>query len=151
MLLYPKVQEKVRAELDRVVGRDRLPSSTDKSVIMINYVSYLKHKLTMLTTMLKNRLPYTTAVLAELERVASIAPLTVPHRSLKDCKLHGYDIPKNTFIFVVLASVHLDPAYWGEDAEEFRPERFLDENNELNKLIKSDHLMGFGLGMCNYL
>lgn len=78
--------------------------------------------------------------------MATIAPLTIPHTALKNTKLAGYDIPRGTFIFVVLASVHLDPSFWGEDAAEFRPVRFLDENNQLNKLIKSDHLMGFGAG-----
>ena len=39
-------------------------------------------------------LPYTDAVLMEVQRMNTIAPLTAPHRATKDTKLLGYNIPK---------------------------------------------------------
>lgn len=38
MLLYPDVQDKVRQELDSIVGRNRLPSYTDR-LRSVNYVN----------------------------------------------------------------------------------------------------------------
>lgn len=43
-----------------------------------------------------NSLPYTDAVLMEAQRMTTIAPVTAPHRALKDTKLCGYSIPKVT-------------------------------------------------------
>lgn len=40
------------------------------------------------------RLHYTDAVLTELFRVCSIAPVAPPHRVTKDTTLNGYFIPK---------------------------------------------------------
>ena len=55
---YPWIQEKVQEELDRVVGGDRCPGLADRA-----------------------RLPYTEAVLMEVQRHAHVLPLGVRHRS----------------------------------------------------------------------
>lgn len=39
-------------------------------------------------------LPYTDAVLMEVQRMNTIAPVTAPHRAMKDTQLLGYTIPK---------------------------------------------------------
>lgn len=36
----------------------------------------------------KTRLPYTTAAVSELQRVANIGPLNVIHRTVKDTKVN---------------------------------------------------------------
>ena len=40
-------------------------------------------------------------------------------------------------------SAHMDPKFWG-DPENFRPERFLDADNNI---INSHRVISFGLGM----
>ena len=55
---YPWIQAKVQEELDRVVGGDRFPGLADRT-----------------------RLPYTEAVLMEVQRYAYVLPLGVRHRS----------------------------------------------------------------------
>lgn len=40
------------------------------------------------------RLHYAEAVLSELFRISSVAPVTPPHRATKDTTLKGYFIPK---------------------------------------------------------
>ena len=55
---YPWIQAKVQEELDRVVGGDRCPGLADRA-----------------------RLPYTEAVLMEVQRHAHVLPLGVRHRS----------------------------------------------------------------------
>lgn len=39
-------------------------------------------------------LPYTEAVLMEVQRLANITPFTIPHSAMKETILQGYTIPK---------------------------------------------------------
>ncbi|CAI5639972.1 unnamed protein product [Oreochromis niloticus] len=72
MMNYPEIQEKVQAEIDRVVGQSRLPTLADRP-----------------------NLPYTDAVIHETQRVGNIVPLGFPKMASKDSTLGGYFIPKN--------------------------------------------------------
>lgn len=63
--------EKVQAEIDSVIGSSRQPSLTDRE-----------------------NLPYTNAVIHEMQRMANIIPLNVVHMASKDTKLDKYTIPK---------------------------------------------------------
>lgn len=63
--------EKVQAEIDAVIGSSRQPSLTDRE-----------------------NLPYTNAVIHEMQRMANIIPLNVVHMASKDTKLDKYTIPK---------------------------------------------------------
>jgi cytochrome P450 len=75
MTLYPEVQAKAQAELDAVVGRDRLPTFADRE-----------------------RLPYIDAVLKEMLRWGPVAPQALPHAASADGTFEGYFIPKSTII-----------------------------------------------------
>ncbi|CAK1545867.1 unnamed protein product [Leptosia nina] len=119
MLLHPEVQDKIHEEIDRVVGRDRLPSLDDR-----------------------DKLPYTEACLREIMRYDTLVPLGVAHRSLKDTKLDGYSIPENTSVSVNLMSINLDEKIWG-DPQNFRPERFIVDGKLQVSLDKS---LPFGAG-----
>ncbi|CAI9729731.1 cytochrome P450 2B4-like [Octopus vulgaris] len=90
----------------------------------------------------KRHMTYVAATLLEAQRMAPVAPLTAPHASTIDTKLGGYDIPKNTIVQFMLMAAHYDPKYW-DKPEEFRPERWIDENNELKK---NEAYMPFSLG-----
>lgn len=119
MLVHPNVQKAVQKELDAVVGRDRRPTLQDRA-----------------------SLHYTEAVLSELIRVSSVAPVTPPHRATQDTKLNGYFIPKDSMIMVNLYSLFQDQEHWG-DPEVFRPERFLDADGNY---VKDDWMIPFGAG-----
>ncbi|XP_047431458.1 cytochrome P450 2U1 isoform X2 [Mugil cephalus] len=56
MALHPDVQDKVQAEIDEVVGRQRVPSLTDKG-----------------------SLPFTEAAIMEVQRLTVVVPLSIPH------------------------------------------------------------------------
>ncbi|KAF5343047.1 hypothetical protein D9758_011152 [Tetrapyrgos nigripes] len=60
MRLYPSVMKKAQAEIDAVVGRDRLPTFEDK-----------------------DHLPYIQAIVKEVLRWRPIAPLGLPRRAMK--------------------------------------------------------------------
>ncbi|XP_022089645.1 cytochrome P450 2J3-like [Acanthaster planci] len=124
MLAYPDVLAKVQRELDSVVGRDRLPTMSDKP-----------------------RLPYTEATLMELQRIANILPLGIPHQASQDTTLQGYDIPKGSVIMPNMWGLSTDSELWDEP-EAFRPERFLDETEQ--NVIKHEAHIPFSIGrrMC---
>ena len=106
MIVYPDVQRKIHEELDKAIGRKRMPTLDDRKAI-----------------------PYTEAVLLEVQRKATIVPLGVPHSATKDSKLYGYDIPAGTLLMSNIWAVHHDPKIWNKP-DEFIPERFLNEDEE---------------------
>ncbi|XP_070569823.1 steroid 17-alpha-hydroxylase/17,20 lyase-like [Ptychodera flava] len=120
MVRYPDVQTKVAMEIDDVVGRDRLPLLSDRS-----------------------KLPYCDAVIHELMRIRTVGPLAVPHKALVDSTIGGYKIPKDTWVFINLWAVHMDEKAW-ESPNQFRPERFLEEDGSLKP--KADNFMPFSAG-----
>ncbi|XP_015114454.1 methyl farnesoate epoxidase [Diachasma alloeum] len=119
LAITPEVQDKVQEELDRVLGRENLPSVAARP-----------------------SLPYMNATLAEVLRLANIGPTSIPHRAVVDTQLKGYDIKKDSMMLANLMSVHQDKEHWG-DPDVFRPERFLDENNQF---INDPWVVAFGAG-----
>ncbi|CAG5125150.1 unnamed protein product [Candidula unifasciata] len=109
MLHNPQVQDKVHQEIKEKIGTNRAPSIQDKT-----------------------QLVYLNAVITETQRLASIVPLSVTHMCSEEATLRGYTIPKGTSIIPNLDSVLHDKATWGEDADCFRPERFIDKSGKLN-------------------
>ncbi|ODM59408.1 Methyl farnesoate epoxidase, partial [Orchesella cincta] len=100
-------QRKAQQEIDRVVG-SRPISLSDKPL-----------------------LPYTEAVLMETLRLSSITPLGVPHQMLADTVFHGFFLPKGATVLASQFGIHHDSKIWGNDVNEFRPERFLSEDKPM--------------------
>jgi cytochrome P450 len=86
-------------------------------------------------------MPYTQAVISEVQRICDLVPLNVPHCTTEDTILRGYNIPKDTMIFPMLHSVHWDSKPWPEP-EQFKPERFISEG----KYVKKAGFVPFSLG-----
>ncbi|XP_032208831.1 cytochrome P450 1B1 [Mustela erminea] len=118
---YPDVQARVQAELDQVVGRDRLPSLDDQP-----------------------KLPYVMAFLYEAMRFSSFVPVTIPHATTTSASVLGYHIPKDTVVFVNQWSVNHDPSKW-PNPEDFDPGRFLDKDGFIDKDLASS-VMIFSVG-----
>ncbi|ODM87155.1 Methyl farnesoate epoxidase [Orchesella cincta] len=121
LILNQEAQQRAQKELDFVIGSSRQVSLSDKP-----------------------SLPYTEATLLEILRLSSIAPLGLPHRMLADTMFHGYFLPKDVAVFSNLYAIHHDPTIWGEDVNEFRPERFLSEDE--TRVIHHEALMPFSVG-----
>ncbi|XP_071490913.1 cytochrome P450 1A1-like [Diadema antillarum] len=119
---HPEITVKVQAEIDEIVGRDRLPSLADR-----------------------DRLPLTQAFLLETFRHSSVVPFTIPHSTISDTNLLGYHVPKDTVVFVNLYSVHHDPETWHQPSV-FDPERFIDPETGLLDKTKTEAIMPFGAG-----
>ncbi|KAK0046555.1 cytochrome P450 2B4 [Biomphalaria pfeifferi] len=119
-LHHPRVQDKIHQELDAAILGDRLPNIQDKT-----------------------NLVYLNAVIMETQRLASTVPLSAPHLCSEDTTLRGFFIPKGTCILPNLDSVLLDEKIWGDDAKDFRPERFIDNNG---CLLHPEELIPFSIG-----
>lgn len=61
---------------------------------------------------------------------------------MRPTKLCGYDLEVNNQVMFSIDSVHHDPEVF-ENPEEFRPERFIDENG---KLVNTEKVWAFSIG-----
>eukprot|EP00794_Sanderia_malayensis_P007397 gene7397-8217_t len=91
----------------------------------------------------KPSLPYIEAMMAEVLRMASLAPLAVPHKATCDTKINDYDVPKGTVLLMNIYAMHHDTKYW-QDPEKFEPERFLHEDGHF--CIPNSSYLPFSLG-----
>ncbi len=63
---------------------------------------------------------------AMFESVRLTCSPIVPHRATRDSKVGGYDIKKDTVVFINNHHMSFDEKYWGEgDTAAYMPERFL--------------------------
>ena len=78
----------------------------------------------------RQRLPYVEAVLLEAMRLAPVVALALPHFTAVDVNISTSDgdqltIPAGSLVIANLWSVGRDPDVWSDEADTFRPERFL--------------------------
>ncbi|XP_065776118.1 cytochrome P450 2C21-like isoform X3 [Muntiacus reevesi] len=119
LLKHPEVTAKVQEEINRVVGRNRSPCMQDRS-----------------------HMPYTDAVIHEIQRYIDLVPNNLPHAAAQDIKFREYLIPKGTTILTSLTSVLHDGKEF-PNPEQFDPGHFLDKSGNFKK---SDYFMAFSAG-----
>lgn len=75
------------------------------------------------------RLPYLDACINEGLRLHSTSslglPRTVPEGGMM---VSGHYFPAGTVLSVPSYTIHRDPTIWGEDVEEYRPERWFERD-----------------------
>ncbi|XP_042638299.1 cytochrome P450 2C19-like [Orycteropus afer afer] len=74
LMKYPEVTAKVQEEIDRVIGKHRNPCLQDRG-----------------------SMPYTDAVVHEIQRYIDLLPTNLPHAVTQDIKFRNYLIPKVRF------------------------------------------------------
>ncbi|KAJ4928788.1 hypothetical protein JOQ06_004413 [Pogonophryne albipinna] len=109
---------KVKEELSRVIGSRQAQVEDRKS------------------------LPFTDAVIHETQRLASIVPMALPHKTSQDVTFQGHFIKKGTTVYPLLTSILCDETEW-EHPRSFYPAHFPDKDG---KFIKRDAFMPFSAG-----
>ncbi|KAM6162472.1 cytochrome P450 2D17-like isoform 2-T2 [Erethizon dorsatum] len=109
MILHPDVQRRVQQEIDEVIGQGRRPEMGDQA-----------------------HMPFTNAVIHEVQRFRHIGPLGTPHMTTRDTEVQGFLIPKGTTLITNLQSVLTDETVW-EKPYRFHPGHFLDAQGHFTK------------------
>ncbi|KAL4062156.1 cytochrome P450 [Scleroderma citrinum] len=130
MTLFPEAQKKAQAEIDAVIGTDRLPSYTDRE-----------------------SLPFVQAIVKEVLRWHVVSPIIFPHLASEDDVHGGYCIPKGSIVLanawygIILTFMLHDPRVYS-DPMEFRPERFLACGSKDPEPDPRTIAFGFGRRIC---
>ncbi|XP_033044094.1 cytochrome P450 2C9-like [Trachypithecus francoisi] len=90
----------------------------------------------------RSHMPYTDAVVHEVQRYIDLLPTNLPHAVTCDIKFRNYLIPKGTTILISLTSVLHDNKEF-PNPEMFDPRHFLDEGGNFKK---SNYFMPFSAG-----
>ncbi|TFY71792.1 hypothetical protein EVG20_g1219 [Dentipellis fragilis] len=130
MLHHPEEMRKAQAEIDKVIGQDRMPEWNDV-----------------------DSLPYVRAVINEAMRWRPVAALGgSPHASTSDDEYNGMFIPKGTTVFANLDGIMRDPGTF-PNPDAFVPGRWLPghplaSSHPRLQLDTFDLPFGFGRRIC---
>ncbi|KAJ1087394.1 hypothetical protein NDU88_000568 [Pleurodeles waltl] len=119
MLNHQDIQVKVQQELDAVLGPTQV----------INYED-------------RKRLPYTNAVVHEINRISDVVSVGIVRQVIKETMLQGVHLKKDTIILPNIASVLYDPECW-ETPRQFNPSHFLDKEGNF---IANEAFLPFSAG-----
>ncbi|KAI9570705.1 cytochrome P450 [Boletus coccyginus] len=124
MVLNPHALKRAQAEIDAVVGTDRLPDFGDRP-----------------------SLPYVNAIIRETLRWRPAVPLGVWHATSNSDVYNGQYIPKGATVVANVWAMSRDEIQF-PNAEDFVPERFLNDEGMLNENDPMDFVFGFGRRIC---
>ncbi|KAI4383926.1 hypothetical protein MLD38_009707 [Melastoma candidum] len=114
---HPEWQSRIREEVARVCG-SRHPDADSLA-----------------------RLRTVTIVIQEVLRLYPTA-VFVSREALQDVRIGNLQVPKNTCLWTLIPTLHRDPDVWGQDANEFNPQRFV---NGISKACKYPQAYTFSL------
>ncbi|KZV75110.1 cytochrome P450 [Peniophora sp. CONT] len=124
MTLFPESQKKAQAEIDAVVGRDRLPTLADRP-----------------------NLPYVGALVQEIIRWAPVVPMGIPHKLIQDDVFGEYRLPQGSLILTNIYAMLHDPAVYA-NPDAFVPERFIENESASAEPDPRACFFGFGRRVC---
>ncbi|GMR38840.1 hypothetical protein PMAYCL1PPCAC_09036 [Pristionchus mayeri] len=117
---YPEVQERLREEVDAFAHEDL-------DIEQLGELTYME------------------CVIKESLRHYPLGTVAVTRECTKACEIKGYKFEEGDMVATDTWSLHMDKQIWGEDAEEFRPERWLEESTRARAAFQA---FGEGPRMC---
>lgn len=111
----PRVQEKVVLEMEKIVGNEgngaRIEDFVDK-----------------ITDEVLDKMHYLHAALSETLRLYPAVPLDGRVADTDDILPDGFKLKKGDGVYYISYAMGRMPYIWGDDAEDFKPERWLNDN-----------------------
>lgn len=111
----PQVQEKVVLEIEKIVGNEgngaRIEDFVDK-----------------ITDEVLDKMHYVHAALSETLRLYPAVPLDGRVADADDILPDGFKLKKGDGVYYISYAMGRMPYIWGDDAEDFKPERWLNDN-----------------------
>ena len=98
MIQNPIIQTKVRQELKENIGTGKLKMND------------------------KSKIPYTEAVIHEIQRRGNIGPLAIFHQTTTNVDIGCFSVPPETVIIPFIGDIMNDPDHFSEPSK-FKPER----------------------------
>ncbi|KAJ5297848.1 hypothetical protein N7508_008097 [Penicillium antarcticum] len=116
MCIEPHIQDKLRQEI-----RETIPSPA----ALVSWQDL-------------EGMPYLNGVCQEVLRLYPTVPMT-GREAIRETMVAGKKIPKGTTIALCPQSINRSPDFWGETADQFLPERWIDTNPETGKQSPNKH------------
>ncbi|KAJ1696642.1 hypothetical protein LUZ63_005154 [Rhynchospora breviuscula] len=120
LMINPRAMAKARDEVRKIAGNKGMVEEHD-----LQDLTYLK------------------LAIKETMRLHPPAPLLIPRETTEMCVIQGCEVPPKTRIIINARAISLDPNTW-ENPEQFRPERFIDNNADFRG--QDFRFVPFGVG-----
>ncbi|QHO58594.1 Cytochrome P450 [Arachis hypogaea] len=91
LIKHPRVMKKLQMEFESVVGMKRMVEESDL-----------------------DKLEYSDMVIKKFIRTHPVAPLILPHQSMKDCMVRDFFVPKKSRVVINTGAIMRDPIAWSE-------------------------------------
>ncbi|KAI1826532.1 putative cytochrome P450 oxidoreductase OrdA-like protein [Xylaria intraflava] len=124
MTIYPEVQRRGQEEIDRVIGKNRLPTLADRGA-----------------------LTYIDAIVKETLRWHPVTPIGFPHQTTEDDVFEDHFIPKGSMLLANIWQFTHDPELY-PSPETFKPDRFLTIDGHEPETDPREFVFGFGRRIC---
>ncbi|XP_011029497.1 PREDICTED: cytochrome P450 CYP72A219-like [Populus euphratica] len=121
--MHPDWQEKAREEVLQICGKRTPDIDSIKQVRIVSMI------------------------LNEVLRLYPPVNLLYRH-TLKETSIRGMSIPAGVDLLLPFLFLHYDPEYWGDNAEEFKPERFSEGVSKASKDEIAFYPFGWGPRFC---
>ncbi|GLA36609.1 hypothetical protein AnigIFM63309_002930 [Aspergillus niger] len=95
-------------------------------------------------------LPLLNGIVQEVLRLYPTVPLTL-RESIRDTTVANTAIPKGTRLLLCPYAINRSPEFWGEDADMFRPERWVDTDKEGNQIVNGHGGAGTNYAQITFL
>ncbi|GAQ12077.1 hypothetical protein ALT_9398 [Aspergillus lentulus] len=112
LTLHPDVQDRLRTEI-----REHIPSGN--------------HPITWSDL---ESMPLLNGVCQEVLRLYPTVPITI-REAVRDTTIASKHVPKGTRILICPYAINRSPEFWGNDGEEFVPERWIDTDKNGQKVV----------------